>query len=471
MRYRTLSLVIVLLFVLASMCAAQQQEKLVNLDLKEADVKTAIETLMKDASANYSIDPGVRGTITLQLKDVPWSQALKVVLKAAGLVYRVDGGVYMISPRPALDVWGKVVNVEFKQTSLGDAIDTLLKDSGISYTVDQEVRSLTVSAVLRDITLQKALEEIAKAAGARYTVDNGMVSISSRTGQAPVTLLPSRPMGYSPVALEGRESRVITPNFLNPGDVAPLFWQGQGGGAQVTATSGGKLVITGTKEEIDRALDLIKSLDTESVLARPIRIDVVVEITPPGGAKPLVLKTGSVGAEGSPMPLNIGSESSTVYEVKTTVVGGDGKAIEQKTPQFLSRPANLLMDVMPTVDSTGRISVVGGGRFQAKFPGAKELDTQSITKEFQIAASLEPGKPFEVASGSAAMDTGNASFTIKLTAKIEPGFVPIPPPGPKPGSGDGGGRYGGTPGVPPGQGGGGYGGGGGGYGGGGYRTW
>lgn len=341
----------------------------------------------------------------------------------------------------AKDPWNKMVTVEFKQMPLGDAIDALLKDSGISYTISENIRGLTVSAVLRNVTLKEALNSISRAAGVVRRNEDNVVSISLLlsdrqlvSGYNPEPVLPP---SSAPGAAAGSSSprgrkvvtadciSVVTPKFLNPGDVASLFWQGPGQ-AQVMTVSGGKLFVSGTKDQVDRAVQLIKSLDTEPALARPIRINAVVEITPPGGAKPLILKTGSVGAEGFPMPLNIMANSIVSYSIETdTVVSG--KVVQQKTPQFVNRSANLYMTVTPKVDSPGIISVVGSGSFRVQFPGANKMDIQDINKEFQVAASLESGKPTEIAGGSATVDTGNASFTIKLTATIEKGHVPISP--------------------------------------------
>jgi type II secretory pathway component HofQ len=73
----------------------------VNLDLKDTDVRSAIEVLFRNTGKNFTVDQNVQGTIAaLSIKDVPFDAALKSLAKSAGLVYRIDGGVYMISKRP-----------------------------------------------------------------------------------------------------------------------------------------------------------------------------------------------------------------------------------------------------------------------------------------------------------------------------------------------------------------------------------
>jgi len=73
----------------------------INLELKDTDVRSAIEALFRGTGKNYAIDANVTGTISaLSIKDVSFDTALRSLTKSAGLVYRQDGGVYIISMRP-----------------------------------------------------------------------------------------------------------------------------------------------------------------------------------------------------------------------------------------------------------------------------------------------------------------------------------------------------------------------------------
>lgn len=73
----------------------------VNIELKDTEVRSAIEVLFRNTGRNFSVDQNVQGTIAaLSIKDVPFDTALKSLSKSAGLVYRVDGGVYIISKKP-----------------------------------------------------------------------------------------------------------------------------------------------------------------------------------------------------------------------------------------------------------------------------------------------------------------------------------------------------------------------------------
>ena len=86
---------------------AADDDEPISLDLKDVDVRAAIESLFRGTNRNYFIAQDVTGTIpSLSITDVPFTQALKSVLKSAGLVYRVENSVYMISKKPATSLTG-----------------------------------------------------------------------------------------------------------------------------------------------------------------------------------------------------------------------------------------------------------------------------------------------------------------------------------------------------------------------------
>ncbi len=87
----------------APVLAAQtaQPSPNVNIELKDTDVKSAIEALFRGTGKNYAIDANVTGTISaLSIKDVSFDAALRSLTKSSGLVFRQDSGVYIISMRP-----------------------------------------------------------------------------------------------------------------------------------------------------------------------------------------------------------------------------------------------------------------------------------------------------------------------------------------------------------------------------------
>ncbi|GMV36384.1 MAG: hypothetical protein AMXMBFR61_08920 [Fimbriimonadales bacterium] len=75
---------------------AQGEEKMVTIELNQADIRFALKALFDPTGYNYSIDPAIQGTVTVRLKDVPFSVALRNILSQVKASYRVVGGVYEI---------------------------------------------------------------------------------------------------------------------------------------------------------------------------------------------------------------------------------------------------------------------------------------------------------------------------------------------------------------------------------------
>jgi len=128
MMKRLLVLAICAVFVASFACAialaAAEDNSPVSLDLKDADVKSAIESLFRGRNRNYSITQDVTGVIpSLSITGVPFDQALKSLLKSAGLVYRVENSVYIISKKPEVSATALV------DTSAVAATDTSAVDT------------------------------------------------------------------------------------------------------------------------------------------------------------------------------------------------------------------------------------------------------------------------------------------------------------------------------------------------------
>ncbi len=101
---RTLSLLVCALL-LASSAAAQRpgdgqldltpEQKYVgepiSLSLKDADLVEVLRSFADLGGFNLIIQPGVKGSVTVELKDVPWDQALAAILKIHGLGMEITG--------------------------------------------------------------------------------------------------------------------------------------------------------------------------------------------------------------------------------------------------------------------------------------------------------------------------------------------------------------------------------------------
>ena len=74
--------------------------KRVSLKVDGADLRAALKLMFASAGANYSLDAGVQGKVTVSLDDVPFRTALESVLRStestAPLSYRIEDGVYHV---------------------------------------------------------------------------------------------------------------------------------------------------------------------------------------------------------------------------------------------------------------------------------------------------------------------------------------------------------------------------------------
>jgi len=124
-------------FASAIVLAAAEDNSTVSLELKDADVKSAIESLFRGRGRNYSITQEVSGVVpSLSISGVSFDQALKSLLKSSGLVYRVESSVYIISKKP-----------DVSATALVDATATAATDTAATDT------TTTVETIIDKIPL------------------------------------------------------------------------------------------------------------------------------------------------------------------------------------------------------------------------------------------------------------------------------------------------------------------------------
>jgi type IV pilus assembly protein PilQ len=79
----------------------------ISMSLKDADVREVLRTFARLSGLNIVIQPGVRGTVTVELEKVPWDQALDQILKINGLGYELEGNIMRIAPLAVLQAEAK----------------------------------------------------------------------------------------------------------------------------------------------------------------------------------------------------------------------------------------------------------------------------------------------------------------------------------------------------------------------------
>ncbi|MEM9597384.1 MAG: type IV pilus secretin PilQ, partial [Acidobacteriota bacterium] len=74
----------------------------ISMSLRNADLVETLRSFAKLSDLNFVIQPGVRGSVTVELKLVPWDQAMEQILKINNLGMDIDGTIVRIAPTPQL---------------------------------------------------------------------------------------------------------------------------------------------------------------------------------------------------------------------------------------------------------------------------------------------------------------------------------------------------------------------------------
>lgn len=303
----------------------------------------------------------------------------------------------------------KQISVKVKDMLLPDAVGLLLKNTGIAYVVDPQVKKLKVTAILKNVPLQKALGEVAKAAGAtcRKESDKKLRIVGPRDPVA--SSVATTPASKQPGS--GKTvTATITLNYVAPGDVAPII--SKLGHLEVAASSGSKIVLVGDAESVAKAQEIIKMLDVPEALPRSVRVKLVASIVKRSDSRegPGEVSVDNTGPEGTDIPLEVG--------------GG------RKDKRFFSHhaPISVIMNCKPVVPPDlsvdNHITITAEGMFI----GAPEAD-ESLIRSFQTTTSVVPGKPQVIVSGSFVSDDTNETYdySLTLTVTIEEGRLRVRP--------------------------------------------
>jgi type IV pilus assembly protein PilQ len=74
----------------------------ISMSLRDADLVETLRSFALISGLNIVIQPGVRGSVTVQLEDVPWDQAFEQILKINNLGYELEGNIMRIAPTSTL---------------------------------------------------------------------------------------------------------------------------------------------------------------------------------------------------------------------------------------------------------------------------------------------------------------------------------------------------------------------------------
>ena len=147
----------------------------VTLDFQGADLRTVLRTFADISGLNIVIDQSVQGQVDVSLHEVPWDQALDIILKDHKLGYSVDGTIVRIAPITVLsDEEGQRRKLTDEQALSGELqvmtrplsyakasdLTALLTRTALSSRGDIQIDSRTNTIIIRDLAsrLQSAAQ-------------------------------------------------------------------------------------------------------------------------------------------------------------------------------------------------------------------------------------------------------------------------------------------------------------------------
>lgn len=338
------------------------------------------------------------------------------------------------SQQQRIDPFFKPVTASFKNTPLPDAVETLLRDSGLSHTFT-ELRSdpsgYNVTAVFKSVPLESALSQTLKATGMQYKKLGEYITIYDPQWQS------SQSSGYGGYRGEGfgggyggfdsqqpaqsvggkQALEKVTTNYINPATIIPLAQADPG--LQIANSGTNWLVINGNDASRKQFREIVRSLDTPNALLRSIYVTCSAEITSVdanGKKDSFVVSTSSTGLEGTRMPLLV-----TGRTVGNTLVSADSVSAAATKPDLKGLELNvtltpvILNHLETSNTSTQTISLTGHGAISGRVP-------VEFSKEFDLAASVSSvGDKVTIAQGTVDLSGCSVSFTISVSARISKG--------------------------------------------------
>lgn len=146
--------------------AGSDDLRIPRLQIVNAPVLQALDTLLRGTPRDYRIVPGTRveGMVTADLQDVPLDGAVAIVLRNAGLQATREGNTYIIGPQLVPGV--AAPQQQMVPMSTGGAIGTV--------DVKPAARSRTFDILLDKANVLEAIRQILEVAGQNYVIDTGL---------------------------------------------------------------------------------------------------------------------------------------------------------------------------------------------------------------------------------------------------------------------------------------------------------
>lgn len=339
---------------------------LVDLDLRDASLEDAVDSIRSQSGENIVVAPGVEGRVTLRLSRVDWRRALDAVAEQADCVVE-DRVEFVRISRPTK------VTVEFHKTDIKVVLEVLARLSGANIVVAENVTG-EVTLNLRDIHWFTALNTIVETSGyAAVWESSSVVRVMSkddleRTLETRVfPLLYIRPPGtYRAVV---RDPNSQTGTFF-VGDPQP--------------TKGNGL------EDFTLLVALEKALEKEKDLGSGIQYDLESNAFIATATRPKLDEIGEIVRRIDVQPSQVHVE---VKFVRTSLDNLMERGLRLRDPKTVGREGidirgSFNTSLFPPTTSSPPLQQAGTGS-PGRFPFFLGEGTEHITERFQLPTVLD----------------------------------------------------------------------------------
>ncbi|HUP66487.1 MAG TPA: type IV pilus secretin PilQ [Thermoanaerobaculia bacterium] len=138
----------------------------ISLELTSADIKDVLRTFAELTGLNIAIDPNVAGQVTVSFDQVPWDQALELILRQNGLTYTISGNVMRVG-----------------------TVDRLAAEQAQNRRLEEEARlNVPLTTVIKRLSYAKSDDVATLVAG--LASPRGKIIVDARTNQLIITDVP-----------------------------------------------------------------------------------------------------------------------------------------------------------------------------------------------------------------------------------------------------------------------------------------
>lgn len=187
---------------------ADAADQIINMELKDADIRDVLIALGRQVGANIVADPALQGKVTMHLENVPFAVALDALVNPYGYVVERSDGLFHIKKKEAesairaeLGPTG-ALSLRARQAGLRDVLQEIARVAGISIVPRPGVDGI-VTIDLTGVELTQGLRMLAANFGYEVRQETGVLVIAAPE-------LPAPPIPVAPAEVVRSDSGLLT---------------------------------------------------------------------------------------------------------------------------------------------------------------------------------------------------------------------------------------------------------------------